>query len=523
MKATKTASRLQTAASTISLPGMTTGPLWLALPAVLTLLYVWTITDFPLDYWHHLNAGRQMTDSGSLIATETFSHTAAGRTVVNQNWLVQLCAYRLHLLGGFQLLQTIAGVGYAMAFAVITALAARRCGSLRIAGFVTTCALFLAVSNFGIRPQAFSMALFAVELYALWCWPSKWRLVAIVAIVEILWTNTHGAFPLGVVLPGIFSVAALWTALRRNDGQSLWKDPVVRVYAVCTTVGVIAMFCNPFPSRTAEYVLGVMSNSSQRQIGEWLPTSFASITGKTFFGSLAASLVVLGLSRRRLDSVELLLLVSFMILGATAQRMVVWWALVMVPILVRHVVTIGSLRNKRSANEGRSPANLLFALGLICMVGWSTPWTRTDNILLPSAKRTTSPIDEPRGVVTFLRKSGYRGNMLNTMSWGAYLSWHLDSQVKVFIDARMEVFPDQIWQDFVSIGQLGGDWQAKLDDYDVQLVVWNERRSNLLPAALDASHDWQRVYSDGLAVVFIRANTPGDDPPVLLTSNIVEF
>ncbi len=518
MKATKTASRLWAATTTICPPcittGITTRPLWFALPAVLVLLYVWTLTDFPLDYWHHLNAGRQMTQTGSLAQTETFSHTAAGRTVVNQNWLVQLSAYQLHRLGGFQLLQTLAGIGYAIAFGLITALASRRCGNVRVAGFAAAAALFLAITNFGIRPQALSIALFAIELYALWCWPGKRRLILIVAVVEIVWTNTHGAFPLGVVLPGIFATAALWTALRRGDGGSLWKDPVARVYVVCTLLGVAAMFCNPFPSRTAEYVLGVMANSSQRQIGEWLPTSFGSITGKAFFASLAATLAVLGAGRRRLDPVELLLLVSFMLLGATAQRMVIWWALVMVPVLSRHLVTIGTLRTQRAAAGERSPVNLLFAAGLIVVVGWSTPWTRTSNLLLPPGKRVARPADEPSGVVEFLKSSGYQGKMLNTMSWGAYLSWHLDPRVKVFIDGRMEVFPEKVWQDFVAIGRLSGDWQAKLDEYEIEWVVWNERRSNVLPAALDASRSWRRVYSDGLAAVFVRVDRsgPGDIP-----------
>ena len=94
-----------------------------------------------------------------------------------------------------------------------------------------------------------------------------------VGLVEIIWANTHGAFPLGIVLPGIFLTAAVWEKWRRDGTRGLLSDPVVGCYLACVMVGLAAMFCNPRPASTLDYVAGVASKSSEREVGEWAGVS----------------------------------------------------------------------------------------------------------------------------------------------------------------------------------------------------------------------------------------------------------
>ena len=89
------------------------------------------------------------------------------------------------------------------------------------------------------------------------------------------------------------------------------------------------MFCCPHPEETVNYVLGVASKSSQRGIEEWLPTSPANYAGVMFLASVGLVMAAVGLAKRRLEPTEALLLVAFALLACRAQRMVIWWALVM--------------------------------------------------------------------------------------------------------------------------------------------------------------------------------------------------
>ena len=94
-------------------------PLWLVVPSVLVMLAVWTNSDFPLDYWLHVNSGRQMAETGQLIFTDSFSHTIGGQQVANQPWLAQAVMYRLHEIGGYSLNQFVAGAGYAFGVLIV--------------------------------------------------------------------------------------------------------------------------------------------------------------------------------------------------------------------------------------------------------------------------------------------------------------------------------------------------------------------------------------------------------------------
>ena len=101
---------------------------------------------------------------------------------------------------------------------------------------------------------------------------------------------------------------------------------------------------------------------------------------------------------------------------------------------------------------------------------------------MPPNKRVAVPDNEPLDAVTFLAARGYEGRMYQPMEWGSYVSWRLDPHVKVFVDSRVDFFPDQVWTDYVSIGTRPDRALATLDRYAVNLVLWDPRLSRTLPA-----------------------------------------
>ncbi len=486
-------------------PKIALAPVWLVLPALLALLYVWTAVELPVDFWHRANSGRMMWQTGTLAERDVFTHTIAGRPILNQNWLAELAMYGLVRAGGFPLVQFVAGICYATALAIITTLCWYRSGNVRVAAGLALVGLVLAASNLGVRSQAFSAVLLAVELFALWRWPDRRSTVAVVAVVELLWTNTHGAFPLGVVLPGVFFMATAWKTWRKGGFRAMSADRTTRCCLACVLVAIVMMFCCPHPEKTMDYVLGVASKSSERQIEEWLPTSLGNYAGVVFSASVVLVIAVVGLARRRLDPVGVLLLVAFAVLAYRAQRMVIWWALVMPAALAPQAAGLWNSWKKTPAKrDERSPLNFVILCLLIGLALMSTPWTRPYNPLLPPAKRLLYPVDEPRQVVGFLKRSGCRGRIFNTMEWGGYLSWHLQPEVKVFIDGRIDFFPDAVWNDYIRIAGAAPDWELTLARYNVEVVVWNPELSKKLPIALEQSPGWKNVYHDATATVFAR-------------------
>ncbi len=512
-------------------PRITLSLVWLLLPPILTLVYVGTLVQYPLDFWHHLVNGRQIAQSGVTSGYDIFTFTIVGQRTVNQNWLTQLIIYYLYRQGGFALVQFSFAACYALAIGLIGYTAWRRCADARVAAVLALATMALAASNFGVRPQAMSLVLFAAELFVLWHCAERWESVAAVTLIEILWANCHGAFLLGIALPGLFLLAAAVTVWRRQGMAAVWSNRPFRVYLACAVAALAAAFCSPHFRHTTDYFFVVASKGTQRQIGEWLPTELGTYTGTAFYVSLLLTIAVLASNMKRVTATETMLLLVFGILGCTAQRMVVWWGMMLPAVLAPHLAAIARRWSKTSAlaevprtmycrghhvrmvgihsrlcagGPDWSAANCV-VLGLL--LGWAalcTPWTRTFNPLLPAEKRRMDPADEPRAAVALLRQTDFAGRVFQPMEWGSYLTWHLYPQATIFADGRIDCFPDSVWNDYVRIGNADEGWESLLDSYRVDCVVWDPKLSERLPAALRSSGRWAQVGSDSVCVVFRR-------------------
>jgi hypothetical protein len=479
---------------------------WFLLPALMVFIYVGTQTQWPLDFWNHVCMGRRIWQLGEIPTNDVFAHPLAGQTIVYQGWLADLAMYRLMQWGGIELVQFVVAVGYGATVLLLTAAAWRRAGEARIAAALAVGASVLAASNFGLRSQAISCVLFAAELYVLWRWPRRGWTIVSVALIEVLWTNTHGAFPLGVVLPGVFLAASVWSAVREGKLGTVTRDSAVRGYLACVAAAAVAAFCNPRPGHTLDYVWGTASKAAQRGIGEWLPPDFSSYTGAAFYPSVAIVVLILLLDRKHWEPLELLLLVAFGLPAFRVQRMVMWWGLVLAPVLAPHVARlIGVANEEAKPKEEGSWLNGAVLLLLVAVAALSTPWSRRYNPLLPAAKRQERLADSPAAAVEFLQRAGQSGRAFNWLEWGSYLTWKLEPRVQVFIDTRVDFFPDAVWEDYVRIGNAQQGWEDRLAQYRVDLVVWSRRGSPKFVAALRRSPRWKLAFEDSLSVVFVRA------------------
>jgi hypothetical protein len=463
--------------------------------------------EFPLDLWHRLASGRLMWRTGALVDRDTFTHTIAGQPIHNQNWLAELALYGLYELGGLELTQFVTGLCYVGAVAIVTHVAWQSCRDARLASFLGTVTLGLALSNLGIRTQVFATLLFALDLWALWCWPGRKRVIAIIALAELLWTNVHGTFPLGVILPATFAAG---TALRLlSERSSLRADRDLRIYASSTLAALGAMFANPSPGQTLRYVANVVSRAPVRDIAEWAPTDLGSYAGVAFAASALGVIVVSTLARRPLDPTSWLLLILFALLGLRAQRFVIWWALAMpatlAPAVLSAVTTYGP-RHEPEEEPSTGPAVVLAAIAVLVLM--CTPWTRSYNPLLPPSKRASLSATAPRAAMEFLRSHERYERLFNPMELGGYLSWELDDHTQVFIDPRIDFFPDDVWSDYRTIGAAAPGWQPALDAHRVDAVLWDRRLGTAPLAALAGSPHWRKVYADEQVTVFARTPPP---------------
>ncbi len=106
----------------------------------------------------------------------------------------------------------------------------------------------------------------------------------------------------------------------------------------------------------------------------------------------------------------------------------------------------------------------------------------------------------PVAAVDFLEQSGLtqqRG--YNSYNWGGYLIWR---DVPVFVDGRADVYGDDFLFYYRQTFDALPTWREPLDAYAVDYIIMETGSS--LTALLAASGEWQVVYGDKLAQIFVR-------------------
>lgn len=265
---------------------------------------------------------------------------------------------------------------------------------------------------------------------------------------------------------------------------------------------------NPRGMGIAIYLISMGSNPTvQNTVPEWLPPSITSPIGPLFFTGILFSALVLVISPRKATFYQLATYVAFTALGLWTTRGVVWFGLVMAPILASHLSAIGDNLPTRHSPKKLNPrtswlnfglSSLLLVLALI-----SLPWFRS-SIPMRGDYRSLVTRDTPVDSVGFLMETEPAGRVFNDMAFGSYMIWASQPDYLVFADPRIELFPEHIWNDYQVISRSAPGWQEKLDHYGINTLVLNPEVQVALAENATRSGDWQLLYEDQTAQIFQR-------------------
>ena len=94
--------------------------------------------------------------------------------------------------------------------------------------------------------------------------------------------------------------------------------------------------------------------------------------------------------------------------------------------------------------------------------------------------------------------------------WSEYLIWSLGPDFPVFMDGRIEIFPDEVWDEYSAVTSGRADWQRILNKYQVNylLIDAGPYHARLRPLVED-SPLWQRVHEAGDSTLYRRTSRPG--------------
>lgn len=440
-----------------------------------------------VDLAYHVRAGTSILSSGSISRVDPYTFSVGGQPWLDQQWGAQVVFTLLHRAGGWDAVVFTQGLLFGATF-VFVYLACRGAGaSRRDASLLTIAGFIVAVPALAMRPQLLVLPLFAATLWIVSTRVGHPARMWTIPVLAALAANLHGSFPLFPLVVGL-----AWL-----DDRARGRALAGRTLMI-TALTAAATLLNPFGAGAWRYAFGLSTNPFIRTaIDEWAPVSLTHASGWLMIGS---ALLVVALLVCRATGVTwraLLTLGIFVVLAMSAQRAIVWWAMV-APATLAGMGVIGELGEAAASDEGSAGNRgvALAAIGALMVAAVAVlpwwPWSPAQALLeapagLTSAAQTTLP-------------AGSR--LFVDQSWGSWFEYAVP-QDPVFVDARIEILPADVWGDYAAITSAGAGWREVLEKWqpDAILAAPNWK---LIPY-LRADPGWRVAYEDADGVLFVRA------------------
>lgn len=471
---------------------------WLAAAAVVCFaLQVFSDNKADVDLWGNIGFVKALPGSAHFHTTNTYSYTSPDAAWINHEWLAE---YVMHwtwrFLGNTGLLLLKVALGLTVLALMYRTL---RCecasGALRLLLML----LIISTMSYGFstRPHHFTYLMQAVWLALLKRYGGRaWLHLLALPALTVLWANLHGAFFIGVIVVLVYALTE-WVKHRRDREPSRR-----RLLVMLGGVGLcVAASCiNPYGLRLWAFVFE-SGASARPYLSEWEP--FSPIRhGATHLDFVFLALTVgcaYPFSKTRKDVTWTALLYLSLVAAIVLRRNIPLFAIVAGFAAGPHIQGMGGPMLDRLA--ARVPRGV-WALLLGLFIPFSLYSAATFNKRAP-LEIEVAEADYPLRAVAFMKAQQLRGNVFVFFDWAEYCIWHLYPDCRVFMDGRfLSAYGKPVVTDYLA-GLYGGpDWERVLTAYptDMALVHYG----NPIARHLAARPDWQLVYGDGPAVLFVK-------------------
>lgn len=484
---------------------------WLKIAAVLLaavcLLGYFAVEIVDTDFWWHLKTGQYIVERHSLPVPDPFAYTTALDTHatsgeiamrhfnLSHEWLSQAMMYLTYAAGGFPAIVLARSILLTFICGIAGVLSTRAAGDIYAGIAAAVAAAMVAIEFATDRPTlvtfAFVALFVAILEFRIWVW--------VLPVIAIVWANCHGGFFLGWVVLGAYSIEAL-APYPRYAARERWRLWSVSVCAIAIS-GL-----NPNGFGVIQTVLQYRRSELMMNLVEWRrpllwgpPYSFDLL--------LYAAAVVLIVSWRKVRLAHWLLFAAFAAASLTAFRNILLIGF-LAPFLICAYFPI-RVPSFQRALAWAVPIFLIAALAAGAVQGRFFQLGVAEWLV-------------PAGAATYVLSNHITAPLFNTYEHGGYLIWRLWPEERVFIDGRAlsesvnREYRQILYNSSSAADRLEGPRAEIMRRYGVNVVVMNTIdyiSGAVYPLALalanPASAEWQLVYEDPEAVVFLREPSRG--------------
>jgi len=452
---------------------------WLV-PAAAVLLSQLQVVD--LSY--QLRAGQMMWDSWSVLRADTFTYTIPGAPWLDQQWGAQLAFSAWFQVGGWRGMIMLQALIVACCFGATYRATLTNGASAMVAACATALGFVVAAALPGalaLRPQLLALPLFVASAWIIRRRDAARGHLLFLVPIGVLWVNIHGSF----LLLSLMLAIAFLADIVRGQRSARWTGSLF-------AVSLIVPLATPWGWSVYRYLWDLArSPIVRRVITEWQPIWSRPIAAFVFVIVCATGGIVIARCARRAPTFEeAATFLLFTGLAVWSQRNVLWWSVAVPPLAG------GLLAGWRPGGEWSRAATRVAVgcLAVLVVVGAWRIATKPESQLLTEA---------PSGITAWLEAHPESGGHVFAEWWGWWFEYAVPSE-PMFVDARVEIFPQEVWSQYGAIVDAEGNWMQVVDRWQIDTIILARDHHPGLETALRADGSWSLAYEDADGFVFIR-------------------
>ncbi len=467
----------------------------------------------------HIRTGQQIVATHAIPHVDSFSSSMAGEPWFAWEWLYDLVVGQLEATLGLNGVVWLTAIVIAAVFAWTFHLLIARGVNFFVALGLVLLAMSASMIHFLARPHVVSW-LFTLA----WFWildsserdgfdgqgGKNGRRLWALPLLMLVWVNVHGGFLLGLVLLVIFLVGAAWSWFQTKEGrieevlQKIAAGKRVRRLASVGLFSVAASLVNPYGWKLYGHVYSYLSNRFlMDHVDEFQSPNFHGVAQRCFLLLLLISVAALAVRGRDLRMSEGLTVLFAVYSGLYASRNIPVSSLLLVMVVGRLVPTAGLARGffqRMRAVEVRQRGHVWPVLAIVVTLPIAANGGRAGSSLLMDAHFDLKRM--PVAAVNYLEKFEVKGPILGPDYWGGYLIYRLYPKTRVVVDDRHDLYGEQFFKSYLKMVHGERGWEEFIETHETSCVLLP--RDGAPANLLAATGGWKQVYSDDVAIIFVR-------------------
>ena len=480
------------------------------------------------DVWWQIRTGQWILENNSVPQVDVFSFTFLNDPWINVKWLAEILMAKVNNLFGAEwliLLQATCTIlillfCYKLSQAVSFKIT-NNTSKLPKFGIMASALLLLFTINYRMnsRPEMFSHLLVIVFLYYLFKYStSKSNWLFIIIPLQIVWTNTHEAYGMGIVLILIFLTAhwAEYFLFQQKKPVKFTGISIAAILSVAINPNGVKMIMHPFN------IFGQLSENKFtsellgfREGDFWHFQAFIMLLvfavcilfflkkGQKQWVKLTETFQTFGLA-------YVLIVLAFFYLSLTAFRNIPFFMIVCTPLLASFI-------DLKYTTEKREKYYAIFASSflLYCLMASNQYYTK----LLPKEQFGigVNAQSTPIGAAQFLKENNIKGKGFVDYLTSSYFLYALQPDYKSYIDLRdLDVFNADFFKNVFRVYQAPASainngktlWQYinELDDLNYVVLLNSPAFKNLNNYLIHTDDAYELVYADNLNSIYLKKN-----------------